>query len=317
MKRFTCVTLIIVIAFIVTGCTREQGNQKNSFQIIYSDSYSASIISNEQSNLVDPRGICFHEEKIYVCDYAQNAVVVLDEYGHFISIFGNLGSAPSEFIGPTGITINNGKIFVIDSGNNRIQVFTLSFEFIDSFTLPQYTQVAFCDIAVDLNGNIYVSNDAVIGSEAILLCIQPNGDSVELAENFFGTLSNGEQVYAIESLEFSETSQSFILQSGKNRVFSLNGADRPKLIFQLPDKYSPAGVVEENGGDFTILSAGSCTLDRITSNGKYEITLYENVDNFHEMPNKLYLATNGKDTYYINNPVEGGIIIVSKNTEAE
>ena len=124
MKKLLCIVVFAVL--FLSGCS--DGN-KNSTALIedyewrYDKNYSMELIDKKTSQLIEPKGIAVLGNELYVCDFEQNAIIILDQEGNFKREVGQLGSAPGEFIGPTGIAVNNQCVCVIDSGNNRVQIF--------------------------------------------------------------------------------------------------------------------------------------------------------------------------------------------------
>lgn len=61
---------------------------------------------------------------IYVADYANNRIVVLDPVGRYVAEWGGQGSADGQFNYPSGIAFDShGNVYVVDRGNHRIQKF--------------------------------------------------------------------------------------------------------------------------------------------------------------------------------------------------
>ncbi len=61
---------------------------------------------------------------IYVADYANNRIVVLDPVGRYVAAWGGQGSADGQFNYPSGIAFDShGNVYVVDRGNHRIQKF--------------------------------------------------------------------------------------------------------------------------------------------------------------------------------------------------
>jgi sugar lactone lactonase YvrE len=108
---------------------------------------------------------------VYVTESGNNRVQKFTPEGQFITKWGSEGSGNGEFIEPRGITADaSGNIYVVDAGNNRIQKFTPEGQFITKwgsygqgdgefdFVMDDNVPIAQIegDIAVDVNGNVYV-----------------------------------------------------------------------------------------------------------------------------------------------------------------
>ena len=112
-----------------------------------------------------PTDIVFNtsNNKVYLMDYGNYRVQVLNSDLTFSSTFGKQGNGKGQFRSPFGIACDStGKVYVADTGNHRIQVFTAEGKFLRMFgrhgqgrgelDKPTY-------IAVDTSGMVYVSED--------------------------------------------------------------------------------------------------------------------------------------------------------------
>jgi len=74
--------------------------------------------------LEKPVSIAYHKQKLYVCDFSKDEVLIFNLKGKLLSSIGGTGSIQGKFHGPAGITFDSsGNFYVSDSGNNRIQKF--------------------------------------------------------------------------------------------------------------------------------------------------------------------------------------------------
>ena len=101
--------------------------------------------------------------KVYVVDFGNNLIQVLNSDLTFSGTFGKLGNGKGQFTRPWGIACDStGKVYVADTKNHRIQVFTAEGEFIRMFgrrgqgrgelAVPRY-------VVVGTSGMVYVSED--------------------------------------------------------------------------------------------------------------------------------------------------------------
>ena len=84
----------------------------------------------------NPVGIMVHphNHKIFITEYENHRVQVLNPNFTYSSIFGKRGSNKGEFSIPRGIfTDREGNVYVADSGNHRIQVFTADGAYLRQF----------------------------------------------------------------------------------------------------------------------------------------------------------------------------------------
>ena len=99
--------------------------------------------------------------KVYVVDFGNHLIQVLNSNLTFSSTFGKQGNGKGEFNSPWGIACDStGKVYVADTHNHRIQVFTVEGKFIRMF--GRHGQgwgelaIPHC-VAVDTSGMVYVS----------------------------------------------------------------------------------------------------------------------------------------------------------------
>ena len=110
-----------------------------------------------------PSDIAFNtiNNKVYVPDFRNNHIQVLNSDLTFSSTFGKEGNGKGQFSSPWGIACDStGKVYVADTDNHRIQVFTAEGKFVRMFgrrgqgrgelARPHY-------VAVDTSGMVYVS----------------------------------------------------------------------------------------------------------------------------------------------------------------
>ena len=110
-----------------------------------------------------PTDIAFNtsNNKVYVVDYTNDQIQVLNSDLTFSSRFGSQGSGKEQFDGPWGIACDStGKVYVADLSNHRIQVFTAEGTFVRMFGRRGQDKGQLADpyfISVDTSGMVYVS----------------------------------------------------------------------------------------------------------------------------------------------------------------
>ena len=98
--------------------------------------------------------------KIYVADYGNNRIQVLNSDLTYFSTFGEMGSGKGQFYFPRGVSCDSaGNVYVADTLNHHIQVFTAQGKYVRMF--GQHDGGGELDkltgIAVDADGVVYVS----------------------------------------------------------------------------------------------------------------------------------------------------------------
>lgn len=110
---------------------------------------------------------------IYIADMGNHRIQKLDAEGHFVTQWGSQGTAEGQFAYPSGITIgSSNQVYVADTYNQRIQKFDADGNFLAMWKiqLPDNTFVKplMGDIAVDSNGNSYVTIYSALGQTHFL-----------------------------------------------------------------------------------------------------------------------------------------------------
>jgi len=110
------------------------------------DAYQAvSTITGEEfgiGDFKDPQGLFVRENRIYVCDTANNRIVILERNGNDITLIDEF----SEFTGDTSIntlnephdiyTTENGDMYISDTGNQRVLHLNSQYELIKTMVRP-------------------------------------------------------------------------------------------------------------------------------------------------------------------------------------
>ena len=102
-----------------------------------------------------------HSNKIYVTEYSNDRVQILNEDLTYCSTFGSKGSDNGQFQRPYDISFDStGNVYVADTGNHRVQVFTANGEHIRQFGKKGSGEGELdrpIGIAIDTNDILYVS----------------------------------------------------------------------------------------------------------------------------------------------------------------
>lgn len=73
-----------------------------------------------------PVGVAVSQQgHIYVADYGNYRVLVMDSVGHYVTSWGGLGSNAGQFSYPSSLAFDSqGQVYVVDRDNHRVQRFT-------------------------------------------------------------------------------------------------------------------------------------------------------------------------------------------------
>ena len=95
---------------------------------------------------------------IYIADYGNHRIQVLNPDLTFSHTFGTIGSAEGQFNNPEDITTDRrGLVYVTDINNHRIQTFTSEGQFLSQFGTEQLTKPV--GIIIDDNNLMYITED--------------------------------------------------------------------------------------------------------------------------------------------------------------
>ena len=145
-------------------------NQSNHCINIFSpDGNSVKCLGSKGNGplqFYNPIGIVVHphSKKIYIIDYYNHRVQILNENLTYHLTFGSGGSENGQFNSPRDISIDSaGNVYVADSDNHRIQVFTANGEYIRQFGKEGSGEGELNEpkgITIDSNDILYVSDSS-------------------------------------------------------------------------------------------------------------------------------------------------------------
>jgi DNA-binding beta-propeller fold protein YncE len=206
----------------------------------------------EENNLETPQDLTYFRGSFIVADRSKNRTQRYRSDGKFLYQWGEEGTHLGQFDDPWGVTVDPwlGHIYIADSGNNRIQKFFLNGRFIRSWGDQQNSALGITDpkdvllnpsyIAIDLAGNVYVSNTGKnniqvytakgyrISSWGDYDCPSPSKPHIPAPGMFCGPMG-----LAIDTAGNSI----YVADTGNNRIqkFSLNGK------FQFQSQFGSLG----------------------------------------------------------------------------
>jgi len=75
-----------------------------------------------EGKLLEPSGMYYFDDRLYIADSWYGHVIVLTPEGKLVQVYGMRGRGAKQFTAPKGIFVHNGLMFVADTGNARVQV---------------------------------------------------------------------------------------------------------------------------------------------------------------------------------------------------
>ena len=269
-------------------------------------------------------GIVELNGKIIAADIKQDCLVAFSPTGEVLNKVGTTGNGMSEFLRPTSLVVQNDNIYVLDSGNSRIQIFDKDLNYVKEIKLVRprtVSELVFCDLAVDNEGNIYVSFMSSLISR--ILCYPQDyveGEMpVAVADGFNGFLSEYKgQVYALShgNTFYEEIRENGELTNIKNgfgpgdsslfRVYK----DRMEKICTLPFAHSFYDFTVNEAG-ITAIAFARSELELYDFDGNYIKTISTQTPQKQERYSYLTELENG-DYYLTGNEVYSFIHFVKK-----
>ena len=164
---------------------------------------------NEPLQFYSPNDIGFNvtNNKVYVVEWGNHRIQVLNSDLTFSGTFGEEGSGKGQFSSPCGITCSGtGEVYVADTSNHRVQVFTADGEYLRMFGMHGCGRGELSvptGIAVDSGGHVYVSE----GGNRRVSVFTTNGQFM----TFFG--DNG-QLYHPRGLAVDESGAVYVCDGG-------------------------------------------------------------------------------------------------------
>jgi sugar lactone lactonase YvrE len=118
-------------------------------------------LTRDETLFQRPSAIAFDHQhnQLFLLDPPRDLLLALDLNGHILKRIGR--GRPVRFEGPTEMTVSKGLIYVLDTRGERLQVLDLDGNLIHSFNTGYSfgrTAYRYIGLAVDLDGNIYLSN---------------------------------------------------------------------------------------------------------------------------------------------------------------
>jgi hypothetical protein len=123
-----------------------------------------TILGQSDTVLAQPAAVTVDEQgRIYLTDWSNSRLAVLDANGTFLRVIGREGAGPGEFRSPAAVLAREGRIRVVDSRNGRQQILGDTGAFIASTPLPPGAMSG--SVSLRRDGGMLVS---VNGADSVL-----------------------------------------------------------------------------------------------------------------------------------------------------
>ena len=202
----------------------------------------SEIINSKEDNILELNRLVEialdDEGKIFVADFRNNRIQILDSSGDFHSLINTAGR-------PHGIEVYNEKVYVANWENPQIEIFWINGSKINSFFGPQQP----ADVTIEESGKIFVTDYNMGGihifdskgnlEKEISVPVASNGNTAKLTGI---TLDSSKNIYVTDYLN--------------NRVIKLDSSGNFLFEFHVPfeeggEFVSPTNIeMSKNGGVF-------------------------------------------------------------------
>ncbi len=305
MKERLCLPLLAAVLCITSCGTPAKPPIETP---VLSTTAQTEVFFADSSVLAEPAGIAYFGGRVIVSDYQNNALVVLDTDGNYLSTVGEPGTDDLQFHTPGAMTVSGDTLYVLDMGNRRIQRLNSDLEYIDSIYLweeTQYYDFPYTDIAISGDAGIYVSSGSLNPSKVGVYKV---GDTYTYEyKTFYGFLSTfNNNVYFINTGEFVQKGGSTMLDiSGENHLYSFADGSQTMLPSAL---YSSDFLMTADS--LIVLAYDGSSIIRLDRSGDYVETIADfrqNADAQTEWSMNSYIAMDTEGNLY-STQRNGGIV---------
>ena len=267
------ILLLSAIIIFISACS-EPIPQEELTYIEANPEYVRTEIINSDGKYSVSDFICI-DDKIIATDPENDCILVTDKKTGEIKTAGQTGSGNEDYINPRGIWLHNDLIYIVDAGNARIKILDLQLNCRRNIDLSSLTVAHpsdyLNDIAVDDNGNIYITVAAYYReSDGKLYFIRNGSDEITaIMDRCTGVVTScGGKAYFANSLEYADN----FGVSGNHFIYELENG-KITSSYMLPYEYTPMGIYVDGGGIYCS-SASFREISKVDLNNMQVTRLY-------------------------------------------
>jgi hypothetical protein len=183
------------------------------------------------------------DENIFILSAKDAAVFVYDRSGIFMRKFGRLGQGPGELLTPVAISIRDDRVMISDRAR-KISFFSLSGDFINSFSVGQYSLL---ETSLDARGNIYGLEAGMSGDNPAFKLLKFDQEMKlkgELARYLVPEPQKGLDSFMSSPFFQIGPDNTVIFSRPESYIFKYYD-DNGKLIRQVKKAYKPVRITDE------------------------------------------------------------------------
>ena len=295
---------ILIILFTVSACDNLNETREDILLDFVNHENHEIIVFIDDNQLLEPNGMAFDGEYIYVVDAGHHAVFKYDLQGNYVGLLGN---GDLEFDLPSAIAISpvDGSIFVanergkIQMIQDGVNVEEFSMEYIEDYW-------RILSIEVDDEHSLYVSVLSIAEIPMKIHVFNNQGVRTEIGEKHIGFLGRGENNEILFAQKFEVIDEETI-GSGYTNFFGQIIDHELVSIAQLPAHYTPTAIFSRDNRIY-LFSYGFHQLHAFDFYGNYIETIYEyEVGPENPKTGMSYVIAFGSDSFLISDS-ENGII---------
>lgn len=294
---------ILIAVFALAGCN--EAIATIAVDDFVNHENHESVVFIDDGRLLEPNGIAFDGEYIYIADAEHNTVFIYDIQGNYV---GRLGNDSLEFKHPVAVAVSpvDNSIFVAEE-SGRIQIIQEGINVRDIFMDDIGHFWGVLDIEVDGDNYLYVSVMSVEETSMKIHVFNSQGERTEIGRRHIGFLGRGENNEILFAQKFEVIDEKTV-GSGFANFFGQIVDHELAKIAQLPGHYTPSAIFSRNNRIY-LFSYGFGQLDAFNLDGSYIETVYRyEVGPENPQRGMSYVIAFGSDSFLITDSERGMVL---------
>ena len=301
-----------LLSLMVTGCTTPKSQPSLDAESLI-DLQIIHIIEPDQVGdrpLNSPRGVAVNQAgEIYIADYGNDRLVMLDSTYQFIREVGGFGAGDYVLSGPVDLAIDKvSNVYVVDSGNRRIVRYDRRLNFISSES--GFTKEEKINFIRPLSLEISPRGDILFGDEGLGACFK-----LDQFFNYIYEFGGRDEIYSVIYPSSIEYYDNRIYVTDADYGYLLIYDDFGMMLGKLgqDDLREPTSVAVSPKTGFWVTDRSTRLLHGFNFkgleifrwNGQGQSRLGNPSDIFIDHNGRLYVTDSNTSRIYVLRPVTG------------